>query len=103
MHTDITEENKNLLKDYTETFQNGTINFIDMSSFIQNEDLESLMSSRKEYNYISPETYFRFYIPKILKNYDKVIYLDADILVLTVVEVGHQVSMRQVHVHVISV
>lgn len=82
MHMDIAPENQKLLEDYVRTFHNSTINFIDMNSFTQNEYLESLMSRRKDYTYISPETYFRFYIPEIFKNYGKVIYLDADIIVM---------------------
>ena len=82
MHTDIADKNQKLLKDYVKTFQNGKIEFIDMNSFIKNADLESLMSRRKNYTYISPETYFRFYIPEIFKNHDKIIYLDADIIVM---------------------
>lgn len=82
MHTDITTENQTLLKDYIATFKNSTINFVDMNNFIKDTDLESLMSRRKNYTYISPETYFRFYIPEIFKNYDKIIYLDADIVVM---------------------
>ena len=82
MHTDITSENQILLKDYVATFKNSTVNFVDMNNFIKDADLESLMSRREDYTYISSETYFRFYIPEIFKHYDKIIYLDADIIVM---------------------
>lgn len=54
---------------------------IDPSKFIE-ENLEGLMARRSGYTYISVETYYRFYIHKVLPYLDKAIYLDADILVL---------------------
>jgi lipopolysaccharide biosynthesis glycosyltransferase len=87
LETDISDENKNILSGITKN-----INFIDMKKVIENskhngrggggEDFEKYMSRRQNYKYVSIETYFRFFIPEIFTKYDKVLYLDADILVL---------------------
>lgn len=51
---------------------------VDVSGLIAN-DLPLL----KTRVHISIETYFRFYIPEVIKAYDKVLYLDCDIIVLS--------------------
>lgn len=58
----------------------STISLIDMHQFI-NENLDCYMSKREDYNHISKETFFRFYIPRIFSDYEKILYLDSDILV----------------------
>lgn len=82
MNYDISEVNKNIIISYVSKYKNSRINFIDMNSILANLNLEQFMSRRDNYKYISIETYFRFFIPEIFKNYDKVIYLDADLIVL---------------------
>ena len=52
-----------------------------MIDFIKNKNIEKYIYDQ-ENNYITFETYFRFFIPDLFSQYDKVIYLDADILVL---------------------
>ena len=82
LHTDITEENKQTLLKLEENFLNININFIDLKEFIKNYQLNKYMSRRENYNYISVETYFRFFIPDLFPEYEKVLYLDSDIIVL---------------------
>lgn len=72
----ISAENKEKLRSIALNF-----NFFDISAFIKNLPIEKYMYN-KDWNYISIETYFRFFIPRIFDQYDKIIYLDADILVL---------------------
>ena len=83
LHRDITCDNMKKLESMLKKYDNAEIKFYNISDYLKNQDLESFMSRRKEYNYISIETYFRFFIPDIFKQYDKVIYLDSDILVFT--------------------
>lgn len=83
LHRDITCDNMKKLESMLKKYDNAEIKFYNISDYLKNQDLESFMSRRKDYNYISIETYFRFFIPDIFKQYDKVIYLDSDIIVFT--------------------
>ena len=81
LSTDIESSDEEKLRRFvTKRSPNSDLKTIDMKSHI-NHNLENYMSRRKFYNHISCETYFRFYIPELFNEYDKVIYLDADILV----------------------
>ena len=87
LQTDITINNKNILdKIVKSNSKYSKIEFIDMKDVLKNFDLEKYMSRRENYTYISIETYFRFFIPELLPNIDKCIYIDADILVLQDIE-----------------
>ena len=81
---DISKTNTNTLKKFVSDLSNNKslLNVIDMKLYIKMTDLEKYMSKREGYTYISVETYFRFFIPEIFQTYKKVLYLDADILVL---------------------
>ena len=52
------------------------IDFIDISDF----DFEKLPQTA-DCAHISKETYYRYAIPQLFKNYDKILYLDCDIVV----------------------
>jgi lipopolysaccharide biosynthesis glycosyltransferase len=75
LHKDISDEFVRLLREQLSRFSNCFIEFIDVSSYISKYDF---FVSR----HITIETYFRLLIPYIFINYDKVIYLDGDILCL---------------------
>lgn len=77
----ISVENQKILNSISLFYKDSTFNFIDLSEKIVNLKLERYMSVRDDYNYISIETYFRFFIPQLFPNYKKMLYLDADILV----------------------
>lgn len=78
---DLKSVDINILTEFVQKIDSASrINYIDMQTSIVH-DLDAFMSSSTNYNYISSETFFRFYIPKVI-NLDKVIYLDADTLVL---------------------
>lgn len=79
---DIDNTNKEKLLSIKQKYSNAEFNFVDMSNVVKNFDLEKYLSKRENYNYISAETYFRFFIPEIFSQYEKILYLDADILVL---------------------
>lgn len=83
LHRDITCDNIKKLESMLKTYSNAEIRFYNISDYLKNQNLEKFMSRRKDYNYISIETYFRFFIPDIFNQYDKVIYLDSDILVFS--------------------
>ena len=73
LHTELTEENIILLKRLERN--NIRIDFIDMKDIIADKDLRETL-------HLSIETYYRLFIPSVIKEYDKILYLDSDILVL---------------------
>jgi lipopolysaccharide biosynthesis glycosyltransferase len=75
LHKDISDEFVQLLRGQISRFSNCLIDFIDVSSYISDY---LLFVSRQ----ITAETYFRLLIPYIFTDYNKVIYLDGDILCL---------------------
>lgn len=86
LNSDISENNKNNLLKLESLKPNVKINFIDIRQYTKPEILEKYLSVRENYSYITVETYFRFFIPDIFADYSKILYLDADILVLDDVE-----------------
>jgi len=77
MMTNVSTKNKEIISRLGKN-----VNFIDMNEVAVNFDLDQYMARRRGYEYISVETFFRFFIPELFPQYDKVLYLDADILVL---------------------
>ena len=75
LNKDISNDNQTLMSDFFKRFDNVNIRFYNVSSIIQQYDLTT------NNNHISIETYYRFLIQKILSFYDKVLYLDSDLIV----------------------
>ena len=59
-------------------FGNLSVRFLDLRRYITLLDRESFYIEI----HVSISTYFRFFIPDILKEYSKVLYLDSDIIIL---------------------
>ncbi len=57
--------------------KNATLEFISLKEEL--DKMEDLFHLR---DYYSKETYYRFFIPNLFPDYDKVIYLDCDIIIL---------------------
>lgn len=76
-HNNITEENQEKLKKNIEKFENGKIKFIKIDDF--NLEWEK-MGIKGHY---SKEVLYKLRIPSILKEYDKVIVADVDVLYLS--------------------
>ncbi|HBJ97624.1 MAG TPA: hypothetical protein DDY82_00915 [Clostridiales bacterium] len=67
----LLQENKNTLLKFA---QNGcTVNFIDMSAFMKGTTFPDV-------TYYSIAAFYRFFIPVIFSNYEKVLYLDCDLI-----------------------
>ncbi|MFT3918512.1 glycosyltransferase family 8 protein [Cloacibacterium sp.] len=69
----ISEKNKEIAKKQISKYSNFSIRFvilkdIDTSNFFLN-------------SYMSVSTYYRFYIPKLFSHYDRILYLDSDLIV----------------------
>lgn len=73
-HTDIRTENQKLLKIQTEEADNIELIFIQIGEYVDNYKLQAK-------DHITVETFYRFLILDIMKEYDKVIYLDCDLIV----------------------
>lgn len=77
LHTDITAENQKKIKALGKNYQNAFIEFYDMS-------LEILPFRFKVSDYtehISNETFYRTLLHKVFANFNKVLYLDCDMVI----------------------
>ena len=74
-HKDITPANQALLKSEFAKQKNLSVRFCDMSGYL--EEFQGLATMW----HITIETYFRLFIPEIMEGYDKVLYLDGDMIV----------------------
>lgn len=74
-HRDITSENRDALLGEASDDENVSIRFCDMS-YRMNE--YSHLATKW---HITIETYFRLFIPEIMRKYNKVLYLDGDMIV----------------------
>lgn len=70
-HDELSEESKRKIKSVCgKTF----LEFVCVTSFLEGTNFYAV-------GHVSVATYYRFFIPKILGEYDKVLYLDCDILI----------------------
>lgn len=74
LHTDITTANQELLKRQVSKYNNVSLNFVNISRFIESYQL-------KAKDHITTETFYRFLILELYKKHSKVIYLDCDLIV----------------------
>lgn len=74
LQTDITLENMEILAGMTAPYPNISLRFYDVGPLIEDYHL-------KANAHISVETYFRFLIQRVLPEYEKVLYLDCDLIV----------------------
>ncbi len=74
LHTNVREAQCSRLLSMTENMPHVSLRFCDVSPIVKGRHL-------KANAHISVETYFRFFIQEVLPDYDKVLYLDCDMLV----------------------
>ena len=87
LHTNIKEENKRKISKYEK--ENVNIEFVDLSYYI--EKVKDKLYTR---DYYSKTTYFRLFIPELYPQYDKVLYLDSDITILTDIAELYNIDMQ---------
>ena len=75
LEKDFSDYNKRIMSEFFAQFPNASIRFVNVSGMI------SAYSLQTSNEHISVETYYRFLIQKILPGYDKVVYLDSDLIV----------------------
>lgn len=76
LHTNVKEENKEKIKKYEKDYIH--IEFVDVNYYI--DEVKDKLYTR---DYYTKTTYFRLFIPELYPEYDKVLYLDSDIVVLS--------------------
>ena len=71
----ILPSRKSMMTEFFSSFKNASVRFVDVSSYIQEYNLVT------NNEHISLETYYRFLIQELLPFYDKVLYLDSDLVI----------------------
>lgn len=75
LHTNVQEENQKEIKKFES--ENVNIEYVDLSYYI--EKVKDKLYTR---DYYTNTTYFRLFLPELYPQYDKVLYLDSDIIVV---------------------
>lgn len=75
LHTNVGEVHKNQIKKFE--CENVNVEFVDLSYYI--EKVQDKLYTR---DYYTNTTYFRLFLPELYPQYDKVLYLDSDIIVV---------------------
>ncbi len=75
LHKDITPRNQGEMRRFFSRFDNASLRFCDVSQIVGQYKLST------NNDHISVETYYRFLIQRLLPEYDKVLYLDSDLII----------------------
>ena len=84
LETDLTDNNQRMLESLTQ--ENVTVKCIDISGFTADVELKGSM-------HLSQETYYRLWIPLIFPEYEKILYLDSDMCILSDVAELYEVEI----------
>jgi len=87
LYTNIKEENQEKINKYKR--ENLDIEFVDLNYYI-NKVKDKLYTR----DYYSKTTYFRLFIPDLYPQYDKVLYLDSDIVILSDIAELYNIDME---------
>jgi lipopolysaccharide biosynthesis glycosyltransferase len=80
LESGISDESRSLLGLVISAKNNIQIHYIDIESFIGTDS--SATFHIPEDSHFSRANYYRFFIPKVFEHFERVIYLDADLIVL---------------------
>ena len=81
IHSSVTQQHQDIMKDMVKDMENiSELNFVDMKQFVSNKTLDEFMPGGNS-AYRNPEVYYRLFIPTVFHEYDKVLYLDSDLIV----------------------
>lgn len=88
LHSGMSTENQRKISGVATQYKNASMRFINVMGFIsQYQFFTGTVRKEKE---ISKEAYYRLLIPEILSEYEKVLYLDGDMIALfNIAEVYH--------------
>jgi lipopolysaccharide biosynthesis glycosyltransferase len=76
LHADLTESDEKIILERIKNHPNFSICLIDVSDLAEKYELNKFMTD----NRLRVSTYYRLLIGEILKEYDKIIYLDCDLI-----------------------
>lgn len=79
LHDDITEENQQKLKETISKFKNCDLTFIDMQEK-WSDTVKNLFAQTRYKEHYSKEIYYKFLLPQLFPQYDKVVLTDVDVL-----------------------
>lgn len=75
--TDVEKELQNIIESMADDYNNISIRFLNVNSIFEEHKNENFFC----HIYLSKEMYLRLFIPEILQNYEKAIYIDCDTIV----------------------
>lgn len=75
----ITSRNKDILKNFVEKYPHCSLRFFSMGYYSSKYDIASFFISA----HITTPSYYRIFAPLIFKNYNRIVYLDCDLIVNT--------------------
>ena len=75
LEKDFSEYSKKILLEFFSRFDNAQLRFLNVAGMVKAYNLQT------SNQHISVETYYRFLIQQVLPGYDKVLYLDSDLIV----------------------
>lgn len=93
LSTDMSEKSLILLKNLIKDYSNINIRKIDVSDLI---DLSKL--DVKELTHVSRETYYRLMVSELFENYERLIYLDSDLIILDDISKIYNIEMDNKYV-----
>lgn len=86
LHTDVSEKNKKKIEKYIS--ENISIEFVDLNYYL--EKIKDKLYTR---DYYTNTTYFRLFLPELYPQYNKVLYLDSDIVILDDIANLYKINM----------
>lgn len=85
----MTQDDRRIIRTCCDNSENFSIRFISLGNHAQKLFSELYIS-----NHLQPSAYFRLLAPELLKNHDKIIYLDSDLLVLADIAELHEADLE---------
>ena len=76
LHINITENNQNKILSMADNYKNVSIRFVNVKDYV---DISKLYTDNRDT--ITVEAYFRLLIPYIFPDYEKMVYLDGDMII----------------------
>lgn len=81
LYSDLSQQNIRRLKEWADDKRNISISFENVSKVLANTEL--FVGNKDGGKYLSVETYYRLLLVDLFPNIDKIIYLDADVVVMS--------------------